>query len=445
MGAALNILLVCCVSFLMILSFTGTAGAGLYFAGSEEKTKDLEKEARDAYLKTMEDEMDDELAIYEDPRSVSFKTRKESSVGFGQLPYFPTGAFYRRRPVESALTWPDRGSVLPNMGPDSYSLIEDHKWISVGNTEVTVKAVDNISEDPNTIDWIKYRENAWTNLFDKDPLKIDCGDDALNSFQTRSEKFSKTRDIIKPKTDEVTGTTLNYRHQFKSYHDNYKQLYKCLTGSEGWEWDSDNRVRVDGDSTSSITNEKTRVLPGKKPDGNNNKIMDCDFEAVGAGEFGEGGAAKSFPINMIDPVWTDSILGKEFNIRSDPNSPLTADYNPDPKLVNFQYKCLKKPVFGPCKDMKYTEWTPFLASQGEGPRELRHSMRHGKFTRTSGENVTATDALKEKINAAVDPVKGLGRVKCHPTEVLTRVDFEVSEGLDAPKDWVRWGYKCCKM
>ena len=95
--------------------------------------------------------------------------------------------------------------------------------------------------------------------------------------------------------------------------------------------------------------------------------------------------------------------------------------------------------------MKYTEWTPFFASQGEGPRELRHLMKHGAFDQTSKENVETVPRLKELLNPTMDPVKGLGRVKCHPTEVLTRVDFEVSEGLDAPKDWVRWGYKCCKM
>lgn len=116
MGTALNILLVCCVSYLMILSFTGTAGAGLYFVGSEEKTEDLEKEARDDYLKMMEEKMESELAAYDDPRSVSFKTRKESSVGFGQLPYFPSGAYYRRRPVRIRVDLARQGIRLTQYG-----------------------------------------------------------------------------------------------------------------------------------------------------------------------------------------------------------------------------------------------------------------------------------------------------------------------------------------
>lgn len=439
MGALLNVVLVCCVSSLLILSVTGTAGAGLYFAGSEERTQDLEKKAYDEYMEALEKEMEEEMALYDDPRSMSFQTRKESTEGFGQLPYFPSSAFYRRRPVESALTWPDRGSVLPNKGPDSYTLVGQ-----------PVRVVENISETPDSMrnNWLKYRENAWTKLFEKDPLKIDCGDDAINSFQMRSEKFSKTRDIIKPKTDEVTGTTVNYRHQFKSYHDNYKQLYKCLTGSKGWEWDSDERVRKGGEVQRPISSEKTPSMRAVKPDGNENKVMDCDFEAIKpwlTGSLGEEGAAKTFPISMIEPVWDDSIVGQEFNITSTGNSPLTADYKPDPKLVNFNYKCLKKHAFGPCKEMKYTEWVPFLASQGQGPRELRHAMQSGRYNQMSGENVGVTDALRTRLNPTIDPITGLGRVKCHPTEVLTRVDFEVSEGLDAPKDWVRWGYKCCKM
>jgi hypothetical protein len=72
-------------------------------------------------------------------------------------------------------------------------------------------------------------------------------------------------------------------------------------------------------------------------------------------------------------------------------------------------------------------------------------MKHGTFDPTSKENIETVPRLKELLNPTVDPVKGLGRVKCHPTEVLTRLDFEVSEGLDAPKDYVRWGYRCCKM
>jgi hypothetical protein len=276
-------------------------------------------------------------------------------------------------------------------------------------------------------------------------MKIDCGNDALNSFQLKSEKKSVTRDIIKPKTDEVTGTTLNYRHQFKSYHDNYKQLYRCLTGSEGWGWDSDERVIVSGKTDNSVSTEKTLEREGAKPDGNQNRIMDCDYEAIGASEFGEEGAAREFPISMIKPVWDDAIVGKDFYTVTDTTGPMTTDYYLDPKLMNFKYKCLKKRVFGPCKDMKYTEWVPFLASQGEGPRELRHLMKHGTFDPTSKENIETVPRLKELLNPTVDPVKGLGRVKCHPTEVLTRLDFEVSEGLDAPKDYVRWGYRCCKM
>ena len=95
--------------------------------------------------------------------------------------------------------------------------------------------------------------------------------------------------------------------------------------------------------------------------------------------------------------------------------------------------------------MKFTEWTPFLASQGDGPRELKHTLRHGTHGKTSGDINVDLTPLKEHMNPTLDPVKGLGRVRCHPTEVLTRVDFEVSEGLDAPNDWVRWGYTCCKM
>jgi hypothetical protein len=71
-------------------------------------------------------------------------------------------------------------------------------------------------------------------------------------------------------------------------------------------------------------------------------------------------------------------------------------------------------------------------------------MTHGTHGKTSGEMEVPT-MLKERLNPTIDPIKGLGKVQCHPTEILTRVDFEVSEGLDAPKDWVRWGYTCCKM
>ncbi len=436
MGALLNVVLICCVSSLLILSFTGTAGAGLYLVGSKEKTEALEQEQIDAYMKELDDKLEEELEAYDDPRSYSFKTRKESTEGFGSLPYFPTSAFYRRRPTESALLWEFRGNVLPNSGPDSYTI----KDTGGG----TYRALDNINESPTSIKWQNQGKEVWTQLFDKDSLKIDCGNDALNSFQVKSEKRSKNREVIRPKTDEVTGTTLNYRHQFKSYHDNYKQLYKCLTGSEGWGWNSDDRVVASGETDNSISTEQTLEREGVKPEGNQNKIMDCDYKAIGATEFGEEGAAREFPISMIEPIWDDAIIGKEFPINSVSNSPMTNDYYLDPKYMNFKYKCLKRRVFGPCKDMKYTEWVPFLASQGEGPRELRHSMAHNSFSKTSGE-IQAPGKLKNLLNPTVDPVKGLGKVKCHPTEVLTRVDFEVSEGLDAPKDYVRWGYRCCKM
>jgi hypothetical protein len=436
MGALLNVVLICCVSSLLILSFTGTAGAGLYLAGSKEKTEALEQEQIDAYMKEFNDKLEDELEAYDDPRSYSFKTRKESTEGFGQLPYFPTAAYYRRRPTESAILWEYRSDVLPNSGPQSYSI----KDTGGG----TYSALDNINESPTSIKWQNQGKEVWTQLFDKDSLKIDCGNDALNSFQIRSDKKSKTREVIKPKTDEVTGTTLNYKHQFISYHDNYKQLYKCLTGSEGWGWNLDERVVASGETDNSISSEQTLERDGVKPDGNQNKIMDCDYKAIGSSEFGEEGAAKEFPISMIEPIWDDAIIEKNFPINSSSNSPMTTDYYLDPKYMNFKYKCLKRGVFGPCKDMKYTEWVPFLASQGEGPRELRHSMAHNFFSKTSGE-VQAPAKLKNLLNPTVDPVKGLGRVKCHPTEVLTRLDFEVSEGLDAPKDYVRWGYRCCKM
>jgi hypothetical protein len=78
-------------------------------------------------------------------------------------------------------------------------------------------------------------------------------------------------------------------------------------------------------------------------------------------------------------------------------------------------------------------------------------MAHNTFSKTSGD-IQAPGKLKNLLNPTVDPVKGLGKVKCHPTEVLTRLDFEVSEGkLEvnegklAPKNYVRWGYRCCKM
>lgn len=438
MGALLNVVLICCVSSLLILSFTGTAGAGLYLVGSKEKTEALEQEQIDAYMKEIGDELEDELEAYEDPRSYSFKTREESTEGFGPLPYFPTAAYYRRRPTESALLWEYRSDVLPNSGPHSYT-IED-----IGNG--TYRALDNINESPTSIKWQNQGKEVWTQLFDKDSLKIDCGNDALNSFQIRSDKRSKTREVEILKTDEETGTSLKYKHQFKSYHDNYKQLYKCLTGSEGWGWNSDERVVMSGETDNSISSEQTLERDGVKPDGNQNKIMDCDYEAIGSSEFGEEGAAREFPISMIEPIWDRAIIEKEFAVKPlMSNSPMTTDYYLDPRYMDFKYKCLKRPVFGPCKDMKYTEWLPFLSSQGEGPRELRHSMAYNTFSKTSGD-IQAPGKLKNLLNPTVDPVKGLGKVKCHPTEVLTRLDFEVSEGLDAPENsYVRWGYRCCKM
>ena len=106
--------------------------------------------------------------------------------------------------------------------------------------------------------------------------------------------------------------------------------------------------------------------------------------------------------------------------------------------------------FGPCKPVKYTRWTPFLASTGQGIRELRHSLGPlGTFDKTSREKIDPSEKLKNflpyKGEQKIDPIEGLGKVRCHPTEVLTRVDFEVSEGMDAPKDWIRFAYTCCKM
>jgi len=427
-SALVAIALVCFV----ILCVTGTAAGGLYFAGRDERTLQLQLEANQRWQDEMEQKLEEETAQYQDPRSRSFQTRKERSPGLGQLPYWPSGMYYRRRPTESALLWPYRGEVLPNKGRDSYTI--------TGNPPV---AIDNISDE--NVRWTRYTEDAWTDLFTKDPLKADCGNDALNSFQIRSEKFSVDRDIVKEKKDERTGTSLNYRHQFKSYHDNWKQLYKCVTGSKGWKWEGDERVQIGGDFKTSITGDKTNLLEGKEPAGSNGKVMDCDFEAVGATELGEEGAGKTYPISMLEPKWSDTITGRHFSVRLNSATPQTNDYKPDPKLVDFQYQCLKQPARGPCKEMKFTEWTPFLASQGDGPRELKHTLRHGTHGKTSGEINVDLTPLKEYMNPTLDPVKGLGRVRCHPTEVLTRVDFEVSEGLDAPKDWIRFGYQCCKM
>ena len=428
MSSALVALTIVCF---VILCVTGTAAGGLYFAGREDKTLELELEANERWQAEMEKNLEEEATQYQDPRSRSFQTRKERSPGFGELPYFPSGAYYRRRPTESSLTWANRGDVLPNKGPDSYTL--------KGNPVV---AIDNISD--HNIQWKRFQENAWMDLFAKDSLKVDCGNDALNSFQVRSEKFSIDRNIVKEKKDEQTGTKLNYRHQFKSYHDNYKVLQKCLTGGAGWKWDGDERVAIGGDFKTSITDNKTRLLEGKEPAGSNGKVMDCDFEAVGETEFGKAGAGKTYPMSMLEPKWDGSVLGEEFHVSLGKRGNLTNDYKPDPKLVDFQYTCLKQPARGPCKDVKYTEWVPFLMSQGNGPRELHHAMTHGAHGKTSGE-IEVPTMLKERLNPTIDPIKGLGKIRCHPTEVLTRVDFQVSEGLDAPKDWVRWGYTCCKM
>ena len=430
------------IVFFVILCVTGTAAGGLYFAGREDKTLELELEANERWQAEMEKNLEEEATQYQDPRSRSFQTRNERSPGFGALPLFPSGAYYRRRPTESSLTWAVRSDVLPDKGPDSYTI--------AGNPQVII---ENITDDE--IQWNRFHGDAWTNLFAKDPLRVDCGSDALNSFQIRSEKFSIDRNIVKAKKDEQTGTKLNYRHQYKSYHDNYKQLYKCLTGSEGWKWDGDERAQIGGDFKTPITDDKTRVMDGKKLDGNQTKVMDCDFEAVGETEFGRAGAGKNYPMSMLEPKWDRSVsqinAGRFFSTHyrfvgpQYPDRPQTNDFKPDPRTLDFKYQCLKQPARGPCKEMKYTEWTPFIASQGNGPRELHHMLNSGQFSKTSGETHHVPTELKQYLNPTIDPVKGLGRVRCHPTEVLTRVDWEISEGLDAPKDWIRFGYKCCKL
>lgn len=444
MGALLNAVLVCCVSSLLSVSATGTVGGGLYLIGSKEKTQELEQELLDNYTKELEEEMEEEISLYAEPRTKSFSTRKESSPGFGQLPYFPSGAYFRRRPIESSLLWPYRGSVLPNKGLTSYSF--------VGNP---AKAVDNINESTNSMQWQKYAEDAWTDLFDKDPLKVDCGNDAINSFQVRSDKFSLTRDVITEKEDVQTGTTRNFRHQYKSYHDDYKQMYKCLTGSKGWDWDpeSGDRIRVSGNVSNPIASGKFEEIDAVDLNKDSyTRSMDCDYESGGDMVFGEDSAGKEFPISMIEPIWDNTLTANRFPINGrdiahveGTYSSMTHDYRPDPKTMHFKYSCLKEPVIGPCKDMKYTDWVPYLASQGEGPRELKQSMKTGTFNATDEANFEPNNKLKAVSNDNVDPVVGLGRVKCHPTEVLTRVDFEVSKGIDAPEDWIRWKYRCCKM
>ena len=150
-SALVSIAIVCFV----ILCVTGTAAGGLYFAGREEKTLDLQLEANQTWQDEMEQKLEEEAMQYQDPRSRSFQTRKERSPGFGQLPYFPSGAYYRRRPTESSLTWSNRGDVLPNKGPDSYTL--------KGNPVVSI---DNISD--HKIQWKRFKENAWMDLFAKD-------------------------------------------------------------------------------------------------------------------------------------------------------------------------------------------------------------------------------------------------------------------------------------
>ncbi|NDD36204.1 MAG: hypothetical protein EBZ26_07875, partial [Flavobacteriia bacterium] len=202
MGALLNIVIMLCVSSLLLISLVGGAGAGLYAAGSKEQTDKLEREANEAWIQQMEDDMIEELDQFEDPRSKSFRTKFEKSKGMGQLPYYPSGAYFRRRPIESALLWPERIDTLPDRGRDSFSLEGD-----------PVQVVDNISDIE--VDWYRYNEDAWTSLWDKDDLRVDCGDDAINGFQIRSEKFSRPREFVKEKKNE-TGITKLFKHQFRS-------------------------------------------------------------------------------------------------------------------------------------------------------------------------------------------------------------------------------------
>ncbi len=435
MGALLNIVIMLCVSSLLLISLVGGAGAGLYAAGSKEQTDKLEREANEVWIKQMEDDMIEELDQFEDPRSKSFRTKFEKSKGMGQLPYYPSSAYFRRRPIESALLWPERTDTLPDRGRDSFSLEGD-----------PVQVVDNISDVE--VDWDRYNENAWTSLWDKDDLRVDCGDDAINGFQIRSEKFSRPREFVKEKKNE-TGITKLFKHQFRSYHDNYKQVYKCLTGAPGWKWDENERKQIGGDFVTPISDQKTDVLKAKKSKTNDSKILDCDFKTLGSKVYGEDAAGKNFPLAMIKPDWSKSLAKTEWQQKGGIRNIWVRDHRPDPKKVGFDYKCLKKPVAGPCKPVKFTEWTPFLASQGKGIRELRHKMMNGSYKKTSPEEIGVHQTLKEKLpyggKGEIDPIMGLGKVKCHPTEVLTRVDFEISEGLAAPKDWIRFAYTCCKM
>ena len=52
-------------------------------------------------------------------------------------------------------------------------------------------------------------------------------------------------------------------------------------------------MQIGGDFKTSITDDKTNLLEGKEPAGSNGKVMDCDFEAVGATELG--------PVAAVDP------------------------------------------------------------------------------------------------------------------------------------------------
>lgn len=504
MKALVNLLLMLFVSLLLTLSVLGGAGAGFYAAGSEDQTERLQREADEQWLKQVEDEIYEEFDNYEDPRTKSFKTRFEESEGFGQLPYFPSGAYFRRRPEESARLWPDRTDTLPNTGRSSISIIGEPPRVR-----------DNISD--TEVQWAKFGKDAWTSLFEKDNLTVDCGNDAINSFQIRSDKFSLAREVSKEKKDAVTGTSALYKKQFRSYHDNYKQRFKCLTGSPGWTWtrepdteiteeefndpelsplkkvqkdgkffrinrmcsDEPNcRKQIGGSFNSNISYDVTDERMATQPDKNFNKIMDCDFSTVGVGLGFEGtkeieitkqqfdrlpppmkterdgkyfqisseAAGKNYPLSKITPIWDGALKGKFIPVQGGQ----TNDYSPEPRNMNFSYKCLKRPVFGPCKPVKYTRWTPFLASTGQGIRELRHSLGPlGTFDKTSREKIDPSEKLKNflpyKGEQKIDPIEGLGKVRCHPTEVLTRVDFEVSEGMDAPKDWIRFAYTCCKM
>ena len=91
MSSALVALTIVCF---VILCVTGTAAGGLYFAGREEKSLDLELAANSRWQAQMKKNLEEEAMQYQDPRTRSFQTRNERSPGFGQLPYFPSGAYY---------------------------------------------------------------------------------------------------------------------------------------------------------------------------------------------------------------------------------------------------------------------------------------------------------------------------------------------------------------